>query len=223
MTWKQFFTSSVGKKYIMGFTGFFLILYLIIHAGVNSLIFYNDNGQTFNAAAHFLSHNILMRILEVGLFAGFILHIIQGYTLWMQNRKARPTGYKVSKAPSNGHWYSRSMGLLGTFLLLFLIIHLSHFWLGTKNALYLQHDAPHDLYAEMKEVFSNPLVLVIYFLGLISLFFHLLHGFSSAFQTFGINHKRYSSIIKGIGIFYVVVICVLFAFMPLSIYLQWLD
>ena len=207
----------------MGFTGFFLILYLIIHAGINSLIFINDNGQTFNAAAHFLSHNILMRLLEVGLFAGFIIHIIQGYTLWMQNRKARPVKYKMSKPASNTMWYSTSMGLLGTFLLLFLVIHLSHFWIGTKNAMYLQHDAPHDLFAEMKEVFSNPLVIVIYMLGLISLLFHLLHGFKSAFQTFGINHKRYAPVIKGLGIFYAVVICLLFAFMPISIYLHWLD
>lgn len=223
MTWKHFLTSSVGKKYVMGLTGFFLITYLIIHAGINSLIFYNDNGQTFNTAAHFLSHNIIMRILEVGLFIGFILHIIQGYILWIQNRRARPVGYKVSKPASNNSWYSRSMGLLGTFLLLFLVMHLSHFWIGTKNALYFQHDAQHNLYAEMKEVFSNPVVIILYMLGLVSLLFHLLHGFKSVFQTFGINHKRYAPLIKALGIFYAVVICVLFAFMPLSIYLQWLD
>lgn len=206
----------------MGFTGFFLITYLIIHAGINSLIFYNDNGEIFNAAAHFLSHNIIMRLLEIGLFAGFILHIIQGYVLWNQNRKSRPIGYKISKPSSNSTWYSRSMGLLGTFLLLFLIIHLSQFWIGTKNALYLQQDAPHNLYNEMKDVFSNSFVIIIYLLGLTSLFFHLLHGFKSAFQTFGINHKKYTPIIKALGIFYTVVICILFAFMPISVYLKWL-
>jgi succinate dehydrogenase / fumarate reductase cytochrome b subunit len=82
MTWKQFFTSSIGKKFVMGFTGFFLILYLIIHAGINALIFYNDHGEIYNNAAYFLSHNIIMKILEVGLFAGFALHIIQGFILW---------------------------------------------------------------------------------------------------------------------------------------------
>lgn len=223
MTWKHFFTSSVGKKYVMGLTGFFLIIFLIVHASVNSLIFANDKGATFNAAAHFLSHNILMRLLEVGLFVGIIAHAIQGLVLWSQNRKARPVKYKVNNAASNSHWYSRSMGLLGTLLLIFLVIHLGHFWVGTKNSLYLQHDAPHDLFAEMEEVFQSPIVLVIYLLGLVSLFFHLLHGFKSAFQSFGINHKRYAPIIKGIGIFYTIVICVLFACMPLSIYLKWLD
>ena len=93
MTWKLFFTSSIGKKFIMAFTGLFLITFLIVHAGINSCIFLNDNGQTFNTFGHFMSHNWIVRFLEVGLFAGLILHIIQGLLLWKQNRAARPVGY----------------------------------------------------------------------------------------------------------------------------------
>jgi succinate dehydrogenase / fumarate reductase cytochrome b subunit len=223
MTWKQFFTSSIGKKFVMGATGFFLILYLVIHAWINGLIFYNDEGETFNAYAHFLSHNLLMRILEIGLFAGFIIHIIQGLVLWRQNVVARPVGYKMNRPNTNSKWYSRSMGLLGTLLLIFLVMHLAHFWWGTKQALYFQNDAPHNLFAEMKDVFSNPVVVGLYIVGLISLLFHLLHGFQSAFQTFGINHKKYTPLIKGLGIFYSFFICIVFALMPISIYLKWLD
>jgi succinate dehydrogenase / fumarate reductase cytochrome b subunit len=223
MTWKQFFTSSIGKKFVMGFTGFFLILYLIIHAGINALIFYNDHGEIYNNAAYFLSHNIIMKILEVGLFAGFALHIIQGFILWKQNSAARPIGYKMNRPSTNSKWYSRSMGLLGTLVLLFLVMHLYHFWWGTKEALYFENDAPHNLFAEMKEVFSNPVVIILYMLGLISLLFHLLHGFQSAFQTFGINHKRYTPVIKKLGVIYSFGICILFAFMPIAIFLKWLD
>ena len=223
MTWKQFFTSSIGKKFVMGFTGFFLILYLVIHAGVNSLIFYNDNGEIFNIAAHFLSHNIIMKIFEVLLFAGFALHIVQGLLLWKQNISSRPMGYKMNRPNSKITWYSGSMGLLGTLLLLFLVMHLYHFWWGTKTALYFQHDAPINLYAEMKEVFSDPVVIGLYMLGLVSLLFHLLHGFQSAFQTFGINHKKYTPLIKSFGIIYSVGICILFAFMPIAVFLKWLD
>ncbi|CAN5227914.1 hypothetical protein BH09BAC2_BH09BAC2_10940 [soil metagenome] len=208
----------------MGFTGFFLILFLVFHASVNSLIFYNDQGATFNKVAFFLSHNYLMRILEIGLFVGFFLHIIQGLMLWSQNRKARGrVGYKKNRTSTNSKWYSRSMGLLGTFLLLFLIMHLAHFWLETKNAMYFQNDAPHDLFAEMKEVFSNPVIVALYLIGLMSLLFHLLHGFQSAFQTFGINHKRYTPFIKGLGVLYSFAVCILFAFMPLAVFLKWLD
>ncbi|MEO5646732.1 MAG: succinate dehydrogenase cytochrome b subunit [Chitinophagaceae bacterium] len=223
MTWKQFFTSSIGKKYIMGFTGFFLITFLIVHAAVNSLIFYNDKGETFDKVAHFMSHNYIIRFLELGLFAGIILHAIQGIILWRQNMASRPIGYARNKHHTKSKWYSRSMGLLGTLVLLFLIMHLYHFWLGSKNALYLRNDRPHYLYTEMQHVFSQPILVALYMLGLISLGFHLLHGFQSAFQTFGINHKKYTPLIQGMGIFYTVVIIILFALMPLSVYFHWLQ
>ena len=130
MTWKQFFTSSLGKKYVMGFTGFFLIIFLIVHCTLNSMIFFDlydptDNGQTFNHWAHLFGTNFFIRAMEYGLFAGLLLHIIQGLILWRQNKKARPVKYAVQKY-KRGKWYSRSMGLLGTLILLFLIIYLPY-------------------------------------------------------------------------------------------------
>lgn len=217
MTWKQIFSASIGKKITMAFTGLFLIIFLIVHAGVNSCIFLNDGGSTFNAVAHFMSHNWILRFLEVGLFAGLILHIIQGLIVWRQNRQARPVKYHVNHPQANSTWYSRSMGILGTLLLLFLIMHINHFFIGTKVALY-GGDQEHNLFEEMKEVFSHWYIVVLYILGLIALFWHLLHGFQSAFQTFGLNHKRWSPIIKGAGVAYTVIICLLFAAMPLAMY-----
>lgn len=222
MTWKQFFTSSIGKKFTMAFTGLFLITFLIVHAGVNSCIFLNDNGATFNTVAHFMSHNWIVRFLEIGLFAGLILHIIQGLILWKQNRDARPVGYYMNKAERNSTWYSRSMGILGTLLLLFLIMHISHFFVGTKVALY-SGDQPHNLFEEMKLVFSAWWLVLLYVLGIIALFWHLLHGFQSAFQSLGLNHKRYNGIIKFAGMAYTIIICTLFVLMPLSIYFGWIQ
>jgi len=223
MTWKSFFTASIGKKFAMGLTGLFLITFLIVHAGVNSCIFVNDNGETFNTAAHFMSHNWVLRIMEIGLFAGLLLHIIQGLILWKQNRAARPVKYAVSDANSNSTWYSRSMGLLGTLLLFFLVIHVSKFFVSTKISLYGGGDDSHNLYNEMKEEFAKWWIVVIYLLGVASLFWHLLHGFGSAFQTLGINHKRYNPIIKNIGTAYTVIICILFALMPLAFYFNWIE
>ncbi len=206
----------------MAFTGFFLIIYLVIHASVNAMIFYNDDGVTFNKAAYFLAHNFFIRLMEVGLFAGFLLHIVQGLLLWKQNRAARKIRYNKDNKPSNIKWYSWSMGLLGTFLLLFLVMHLYHFWAGTKNEIYFNGPKV-NLYYEMKEIFTNPLLFTLYMAGLVSLLFHLLQGFQSAFQTFGINHRRWTPIIKGIGVFYAVAICLLFAFMPISFMAGWLK
>jgi succinate dehydrogenase / fumarate reductase cytochrome b subunit len=209
---------SIGKKLIMGLTGMYLILFLIIHCGINSLIFLNDGGETFNHAAEFMSHNWLIRTLEVGLFLGFILHIIQSLILTLENKKARKIGYAVSNANANSKWYSRSMGLLGTLILIFLILHLRHFWVVSRFTDHIS-SGEETLYDEMKEVFANPIVVIIYVLAQISLAYHLMHGFQSAFQTLGLNHKKYTPIIKKIGTIYAIIIPLLFALMPIAMYL----
>lgn len=216
---KGMFSYSIGKKFIMGLTGIFLILFLIVHCGINSLIFLNDGGETFNAAAEFMAHNWLMRFLEIGLFLGFILHIIQSLILTIENKKARKIGYAVSNANANSKWYSRSMGLLGTLILIFLIIHLKHFWVVSRFTDHIS-SGQETLYDEMKEVFENPIVVLIYVLAQISLSYHLMHGFQSAFQTLGLNHKKYTPIIKKIGIIYSILIPFIFALMPLAMYFQ---
>ena len=83
-----------------------------------------------------MAHNILIQIMEVGLFAGLVLHIIQGYAVTLKNQKARPVKYVRNDGGSNSKWYSRSMAVLGTLLLLFLIVHLGNFWVPTKKAVY---------------------------------------------------------------------------------------
>src|SRR4051812_43131180 len=96
MKWSAFFTSSVGKKFIMALTGISLILFLVVHAGINSCIWANDGGEMFNKAAHFMGGRVVVRILEIGLFAGFIIHIIQGYVLTAKNNNRRPVKYAVN-------------------------------------------------------------------------------------------------------------------------------
>lgn len=237
MTSKQFFTSSIGKKITMGLTGFFLISFLIVHCSINAMIFFNDGGQTFNHWGHFMGSNLLIRTAEIGLFVFLLIHIIQGLLLWKQNKSARPVKYIVTKPNENSKWYSRSMGLLGTLILIFLILHLYHFWTpsrfgGMGNVRSLEetvlsdynNQPVHDLYKEMILVFKdNLLVVLIYVLGVISLCWHLLHGFQSAFQTFGWNHKKYTPLIKLIGVGYSIIICLLFAMMPIAIYLHWVG
>src|SRR6476646_8775371 len=95
MTWKQVFTSSIGQKITIALTGIFLILFLVVHAGVNALVWANDAGEMFNRAANFLGANVVPRILEVGLFLFFVLHIVQGYVLEAENRTRRGVGYAI--------------------------------------------------------------------------------------------------------------------------------
>ncbi len=142
--------------------------------------------------------------------------------LTAQNNSKRPVKYAVNPGNATSTWYSRSMGVLGSLLLIFLVIHLKDFFIGTKVALY-SGDQPHNLYEEMKEEFSNLWVVIIYLVGVISLFWHLWHGFSSAFQTLGVNSPKYNSLIKTLGYGYTIIVCLLFALMPVAFHLQWLN
>ncbi|HEY8733959.1 MAG TPA: succinate dehydrogenase cytochrome b subunit [Puia sp.] len=227
MKWSEFFTSSIGKKLIMSLSGIFLITFLVIHVGVNACIWANDEGQMFNLASHFMATTVVIRIIEVGLFAGLLLHIIQGYVLEVQNRSHRKNGYAVAMGNKGSKWYSRSMGLLGTLLLFFLIIHLAHFWVPSRftdlpTTEYRGKEVANQ-YAEIVRIFQNPVVDIVYVLGCLSLMYHLLHGFQSAFRTLGVPNGKYISLIKGFGFGFAVVVSMAFAMMPISVYLGWVS
>jgi len=222
MNWKNYFSTSIGKKLQMAFTGLFLILFLVVHCYINAQIFYNDGGARFNEAAHFMGTNFVIRTVELGLFGFLILHIVQGLLLWAKNRARRSVGYKVSAGNKTSPWYSRSMALLGTLVLLFLIIHLSKFW-GPNRYSQITGGGELPLYTMMKEEFSNIWIVVIYLCGCFALGWHLVHGFYSAFQTLGMGTHKYKGIIKGIGVAFAIIVPIVFALMPLSMYLQWIN
>jgi succinate dehydrogenase / fumarate reductase, cytochrome b subunit len=219
-TKRAFLQSSIGKKLVMGLTGFFLISFLIVHCLLNSFIFINDGGLLFNEGAKFMAENPLIRIMEIVLFIGLILHMVQALALTIQNRKARPVKYAVTNGKANSKWYSRSMGILGSLLLIFLVVHLANFWVKSRFTGLPGEDANgnENLYLVMLEVFKSPGIILVYLLGVFSLAFHLLHGFPSAFQTMGWNHPKYNPLIVKAGAVFSIGISIIFALMPLSIY-----
>lgn len=228
MKWSEFFTSSVGKKLVMALTGLFLISFLVVHAGVNACIWANDGGIMFNKAAHFMGSTVVIRIMEVGLFLGIFLHIIQGYMLTVSNQAKRKIGYEVPMGNKGSKWYSRSMGLLGTILLLFFILHWYHFWIPSRftgiPGPEMELDGGkhvHNMFALMQYTFEELWVVVVYILACISLCWHLIHGFQSAFRTVGVSSPRYMTLIRMAGIGYSVIISLAFAMMPVSMYLKW--
>jgi succinate dehydrogenase / fumarate reductase cytochrome b subunit len=227
MKWSEFFTSSIGKKFIMSLTGIFLIAFLVVHVGINACIWANDGGETFNKASHFMGTNVIIRILEVGLFAGLILHIVQGLVLEVQNRSRRKIGYAVKLGNRGSKWYSRSMGLLGTLLLFFLVMHLAHFWVPSRftdlPTVDIDGKEIANQYADIIRVFQSPLVDILYILGCASLLYHLLHGFQSAFRTLGVPNGKYIGIIRVVGYAFAVLVSVAFAMMPVSVYLEWIS
>lgn len=235
MKWSHFFSSAVGRKFVMATTGIFLILFLLVHVGLNACIFAdlnwlnpNENGEMFNKAAHFMGSTIITRIMEIILFVGFIAHIVQGYVVEAKNRSRRGTSYQVDLGNRGSTWMSRSMAILGTLIFLFLILHISKFWWSSR----ITHDlAPvsyngvemHDLYLRMYEVFQNPIIVVIYVAAVLFLGFHLWHGFHSAFRSLGVHNKKYLGLLKGLGYGFTVLVCLLFILMPVAMFLQWVS
>ncbi len=220
------FQSSLGHKLIMALTGIFLILFLLFHLTINLLVFANDGGLTFNAAAQFLGHNILPRILEWGLMLGFLIHILQSLRLTLKNQKSRPESYAYSQPEKNSKWYSRSMGILGTLILIFLIVHFANFWVKTRFiglVEALDRNGNDNLALLMFKTFQIWWLVALYDLAMISLAYHLLHGFSSAFQTLGLNHKKYTPIINAIGIGFAILVPLLFASIPTAIFFQFIK
>ena len=206
----------------MSLTGLFLITFLIVHVAGNALIFKNDGGEAFNLYAQFMTTNPLIKMASYILYTGILLHIIYSLILSVYNKRARPTGYVMAKPNQNSSWKSRNMGILGTIVLIFLIIHMRAFWYEMKFG-----DIPivnyagvevRDLYTLMLRAFSQEWYVIFYVLAMAGLGFHLAHGFWSAFQTLGLQHKKYSPLIKNFGYIFAVVVPLLFAIMPVYLY-----
>lgn len=223
MSWiSNFFTSSIGKKLLMSLSGLFLILFLLIHLIGNLQLLKQDGGQAFNEYAHFMTNNPLIKFISFSNFAFISMHAIIGLALWAQNRKAKGSTYQV-KNYTNSSWASKNMALLGTLILAFIFIHLGDFWWKMKSG---QTDLVNytgmevkDLYSKVAYSFKQIWIVVAYVIGMIVLAFHLDHGFSSAFQTLGLNHNKYTPIIKGLGKAYAILIPLGFILIPVVFYL----
>lgn len=211
----NFYTSSIGKKILMALTGFLLCSFLVVHVGGNLLLFSGDGGHAFDAYAEFLPSLLVIRIVEWLFFALFLLHIFLGTILWFRNRSARPTKYEANRPKENSTLTSRIMFLTGSIVALFLVIHLTTFWVPARFG----GDEPFSMFSIVKDTFSKPLHSIFYVLAVALLGFHLHHGFQSAFQTFGIKGKRYETFIEAIGVLFWFVIPLAFAAMPLYFYL----
>src|SRR6186997_1855319 len=216
MNWlTRFFTSSLGQKLIMSLTGLFLILFLVVHMTGNLQLLSHDGGESFNIYAAFMSHNPFILVIS-----------IQGLVLWAANRKAKGKTFKANTSQGST-WASKNMALLGTLLFAFLLLHMGDFWVKMRftdslaMVTYPDHPAPvEDIYTRVHIAFQNLWIVVAYVIGVIALGFHLVHGFQSAFQTLGINHKKYTPVIKALGWIYTIVISLGFLSMPLYHYLN---
>ena len=224
MSW---FTNSlqgtIGKKVLMSLTGLFLILFLVVHLAGNLQLVLDDDGEAFNIYAANMANNPLIKVISYGNFFFILLHIIDGIALTIQNRKARNVRYKVPTKDSKSSWASRNMALLGIITMIFILAHLKGFWYEFKfgNIPMATYDGMEykDVYKIVDAAYSDIAISGFYVICMIFLAFHLSHGFSSAFQSLGLNHKKYTPLIEKLGLGYSVLIPLGFALIPIMLYL----
>jgi len=210
-----FFSTSVGRKLLMGLSGLFLCSFLVVHLYINLFILKGDTGQTFDSYAEFMATYPLVRPVEIVLFAGFLLHMILGIWLWYVNRKVRPRGYAVNRASDTSKLSSRVMWITGGVVLLFLVVHVNAFFITSR---FLPHDQ--TMYEIVRDAFQSPATVAFYLLALVFLAYHLRHGWQSSFQTFGLLNGKYKGLIEAIGVVFWLLLPLGFASIPVVVFLS---
>ena len=248
MNWiTGFLTSNIGRKLVMALTGLFLVSFLFVHLGGNLLLLKNDGGEAFNIYSHFMSTAGIIRVLEIVLVLGFLIHIYTSWVLTRKNASARKVGYISGNVTPEVSWFSKNMGITGSLILVFLLLHLRTFYWeyhngivrevyykqttvqgNTKKEVVVVSESNRAEFPSMNvlkdmtiiavDAFKNPLYVICYVLAFVILGMHLSHGFGSAFRTLGLEHKKYTPLIFYLGQIISIGVPLGFAAIPIIMY-----
>lgn len=214
--------SSIGRKFAMALSAFFLLIFILQHFSINLLSIIN--AEAFNAVSHFMGTNpVVQFVLQPVLIFGFLFHIVMGMVLDYRNRSSRCIGYTHGSTSGGATWMSKNMIITGVMVMLFLGLHMYDFWWHEIKVKYIQGDMSGLLasgeglryYADVVAKFESKVRVSIYVLAFVFLGLHLAHGFQSSFQSVGVNHPKYTPILKSIGNLFSVVIPIGFAIIAL--------
>lgn len=258
-TFSKTFSSSLGKKLIMSLTGLFICSFLVVHLIGNLQLFKDDQGFAFNTYAYFMTHFTPIGVVSYLLYTSIIVHALYALILTLKNKKSRPVAYEKYNGKANSPWTSRNMGILGTILLVFIIVHMNGLWATYhfRGVQYTRYEIPlqdpgaitatplaisgvepvhsdyvdarssvrvviaKDLYKVVESLFRQWWYVAFYVIAMAALSFHLIHGFRSAFQTLGWDHKKYIFLIRLVGEWgFGILIPLLFAAMPLYFFFK---
>ncbi len=185
------------------------------------------NPDSFNTMAHFMGTNPIVQFAMQPILVIFVVfHFVMGFVLEIKNRKSRGVSYAVNNPGSNSTWVSRNMIITGALILTFISLHFYDFWFPEVATKYIKgdwsglHDGKLRYYHELVAKFANPVRVGLYVVGFFFLALHLMHGFQSAFQSIGLNHKKYTPFIKKLGTIYAILVPALFAFIAIFHYIN---
>ncbi len=205
-----FFKSSIGRKVAMALSAFFLMFFLLQHFAINLLSVFS--ADAFNEVSHFMGTNPLIQYaLQPVLIFGVVFHFVMGFVLELKNKKAQGVSYARNNGAANSSWMSRNMIWSGVAILAFIILHFIDFWFPEINTKFIEgdwsgmHDGQFRYYHELQEKFVSPVRVGAYVLAFVFLMLHLLHGFTSAFQSMGSTAGR-KKVLQNIGKIYSIII-----------------
>lgn len=207
--------SSISKKFVMALAGLFLLTFLPVHLGINFMLL-NPDPEPFNSAAHFMATFLPIKVVEIILLLAFLIHIIYGIIIQIQNWAARPNSYKSGNKAETS-FFSKFMIWTGGIIFIFLIIHLTNFYFIKIG---LVEGDPENFYQIAHSLFALPGYIIFYLLCFIGLGFHLYHAFFSAFQTIGLNHRIWTPVVNFVAVIYAILIPLGFASIPIIITLS---
>lgn len=200
----------------MSISGLFLMTFLLLHMSINLFIIFDPTGGLYNEAVHFMGTNPLIKIMEPILALGFIVHIIWGFMIELQNKKARPAKYDVRKPA--GSAISRNMFIIGALVLVFIALHMCQFLVPVKAAHFSGNES-FNAFNMVVSTFKNPLFACLYLAAGILVSLHITHGFWSAFQTIGFSNKQWERRLNCVARIYAVIIAVGFCIIPIWVLL----
>ncbi|MDC0338219.1 succinate dehydrogenase cytochrome b subunit [Flavobacteriales bacterium] len=207
--------SSIARKVSMALSAFFLMIFLLQHFAINVTSIFS--GETFNNLSHFMGTNFAIQyVMQPILIFGVTFHFVMGFILELKNNRSRDVKYVKNNGSANSSWMSRNMIVSGLLILTFMGLHFYDFWIPELKIKFVQGDMsglidPDNLdsglryFTELQHKFVNPIRVAIYCVAFIFLSLHLLHGFSSAFQSMGANNK-YTRALSKFGVAYSILI-----------------
>ena len=221
------FSRTLGRKVWMSLTGLFLITFLVVHLLGNLQLLKFDGGQAFNLYSAELASNPLIKVVAYLLYFSILAHTFYAIILTSKNKAARPVGYAESDGAANSSTASRNMGILGTVVFVFIATHMAQFWFPMKfgavpfveYTLDGQLVKVKDIHTIVTAAFKEWWISGFYVVSMAFLGYHLSHGFQSAFQTLGLNHPKYTPVIKTVGNAFAIIVPLGFAVLPIAVYL----
>ena len=214
------------RKTLIALTGLFLCVFLVVHLSANAILLLPNEvaSDLYNSYSHTLRENPLITLVAYVLYVSIILHAVVALLITLHNRKAKPKKYIMDNSQQNSTWYSRNMGILGTLILIFIIIHLANFWarikLGIGEEVLMDKNGYKDVFSVTYELFQNIWFVLFYSILSIPLAFHLFHGLKSGFKTLGFYHKKGLRILAKVSLVYAIIMGIGFGIIPIVVYLK---